>query len=156
MAGPLVLAGEEAAQFCATRSGFWLLSGGGVPGTVQHYSSRVWQDPAEPVERGGEVAGTPGAAEQEDLAGEPPESLQRSGRAVDCLRVVRQGGDEFARGLHAVGRRPVSCPLDGEVQGGTQGGAGGSQRITKVRSAVALSTVTSAAPGLPAVSCRWH
>lgn len=50
VAGPLVLPGEEAVQFRGYPIGLLAVVRGGVPGAVQHYSSRVWQDPAEPVE----------------------------------------------------------------------------------------------------------
>ena len=88
VAGPLVLAGEEAVQFCGYPVGLLAVVRGGVPGAVQHHSPGVRQDPAEAVERGGEVACTPGPAKQQGLARQRREPLKRPGRAVDRPGVV--------------------------------------------------------------------
>ena len=93
-------------QFCGHPGGLAAVVRGGVPSTVQHYSSRVQRDAAEAVERGGKVTRAPGTAQQENLAGERCESLQRSGRAVDRPGVVQDGGDELTGGHHADPPRP--------------------------------------------------
>ena len=54
-----------------------------VAGTAQYYSSCARENMAQAVERGSEIAGAPGAAEQENLTRQRPESLERSGRTVN-------------------------------------------------------------------------
>ncbi len=120
MASPHVLA-EEIVQDCRYSIGLTTVVWGGVARTGYHHSACAGENAGQAVERGSEVAGAPGTAEQKDLTGQHPESLQRPGRTVDRLSVVAQGWDQFAGGHDAGGCRPAGRPLDGEVQGGSQG-----------------------------------
>lgn len=118
----LVLA-EEISQYRRYPVGLTAVVWRGVARTAHHCPPCAWQDAAQAVDRGSEVPGAPGAAEQEDLTGERRESLQRSGGTVDGLSVIPHGRDELAGRHDAIGCGPAGCALDGEVQRGGEGAA---------------------------------
>ena len=119
VADPLVLTGEEAVQFCGYPIGFLAVVRGGVPGALQHYSSASGRTRLSPSSE---------AARLRALL-EPPSSSTPV-LAVNGLRVVRQGGDELARGHHTIGRGRSAVRLMAKSRAAPRGcrGSSGSRK----------------------------
>ena len=150
---PSVLGGEEAVQFCGYPVGLAAVVRGGVPCAAQHYASRVRQTrlrPSSEAVRLGALLDPPSkrtsqeSAENRSSGPAAPLTVWASYRTVGMS----------SRGDIAPSRGALPAVRLMAKSRAAPSGRRGIQRTGEVRSAVALSTVTSAVPGLPAASRR--